>query len=153
MANKPIALGDLPALVGTEIGVSSWIAVAQERITQFADATDDHQFIHVDQARAEQSPFGGTIAHGFLSLSLLSAFFEDAVGTIEGGQFAMNYGFNSVRMLSPVRSGKHIRGRFVLKDMVERKPGQWQLAMDVTVEIENEEKPALIAEWLVIVFS
>lgn len=150
MSRASIALDELQTRVGREIGRSGWMEVTQNRIDRFAEATDDHQFIHVDPVRARQSPFGGTIAHGFLSLSLLSTLFEDAVGPIDGASLSVNYGFNSVRMISPVRAGSRIRGRFALKDVVMRKPGQWQLTLDITVDIENEEKPALVCEWLVL---
>ncbi|MAO82020.1 MAG: hypothetical protein CMH82_15430, partial [Nocardioides sp.] len=141
MAHASISLDELQSRIGREIGRSGWREVAQDRIDRFAEATDDHQFIHVDPVRARKSPFGTTIAHGFLSLSLLSALFEDAVGSIDGASLSVNYGFNSVRMLSPVKAGSRIRGRFVLKDLVERKSGQWQATLDVTVDIENEEIP------------
>lgn len=151
MAHGSISLDALQSRIGREIGYSDWREVTQDRIDRFAEATDDHQFIHVDPDRARRSPFGGTIAHGFLSLSLLSALFDDAVGTIEGVSMSVNYGFNSVRMVSPVKAGSRIRGRFVLKDLVARKPGQWQLTLDVAVDIEHEDKPALVCEWLILV--
>ncbi|MGV0876101.1 MaoC family dehydratase [Martelella sp. FLE1502] len=151
MAHGSISLDALRSRIGREIGYSDWREVTQDRIDRFAEATDDHQFIHVDPDRARKSPFGGTIAHGFLSLSLLSALFDDAVGTIEGVSMSVNYGFNAVRMVSPVKAGSRIRGRFVLKDLVARKPGQWQLTLDVAVDIEHEDKPALVCEWLILV--
>lgn len=151
MAHASISLDALQSRIGREIGYSDWREVSQDRIDRFAEATDDHQFIHVDPDRARKSPFGTTIAHGFLSLSLLSALFDDAVGAIEGVSLSVNYGFNSVRMVSPVKAGSRIRGRFVLKDLVARKPGQWQLTLDVTVDIEHEDKPALVCEWLILV--
>lgn len=140
---------DLASRIGQEIGVSDWIEIGQERIDTFADVTEDHQFIHIDPERAaKETPFGGTIAHGFLSLSMLSALAIDTVLLIEGMAMGINYGFDKVRFLQPVRSGKRIRGRFVLEDAVERNPGQWMLKYAVTVEIENEDKPALMAHWL-----
>lgn len=151
MAHASISLEALQSKIGREIGYSDWREVTQDRIDRFAEATDDHQFIHVDPDRARKSPFGGTIAHGFLSLSLLSALFDDAVGTIEGVSMSVNYGFNSVRMVSPVKAGSRIRGRFVLKDLFARKPGQWQLTLDVAIDIEHEDKPALVCEWLILV--
>ncbi|MGV0908407.1 MaoC family dehydratase [Martelella sp. FOR1707] len=151
MAHASISLEALQSKIGREIGYSDWREVTQDRIDRFAEATDDHQFIHVDPDRARKSPFGGTIAHGFLSLSLLSALFDDAVGAIEGVSMSVNYGFNSVRMVSPVKAGSRIRGRFVLKDLVARKPGQWQLTLDVAIDIEHEDKPALVCEWLILV--
>ncbi len=139
---------ELQGLVGTEIGVSDWITVDQDRINQFADITEDHQFIHIDEAKAKMTPFGGTIAHGFLTLSLLSKFSEQCGVVIEGVVMGVNYGFEKVRFLSPVPSGGKVRGRFMLKSVTEKKPGQFVLAYDVTVEIEGGDKPALVAEWL-----
>lgn len=139
---------ELQSRIGQEIGLSDWVAITQDMIDRFADLTDDHQFIHVDPALAAKTPFGGTIAHGFLVLSLLSKFGQAAEFVLEGIQMGMNYGFDKVRLMAPVRSGKRIRGRFVLKDLVERVPGQWLSTMVVTVEIEGESKPAVVAEWL-----
>ncbi len=144
-------LDSLQAKVGSELGVSDWCQIDQDRVTAFAEVTDDSQFIHVDPKRAALSPFGGTIAHGFLALSLLSAMLQTALGRIPGGM-SMNYGFDSVRFISPIRTGKRIRGHFTLKDCAERKPGQWRLVLDTTVEIEGEPRPALVADWLVVVF-
>ena len=134
--------------IGRE-SVSEWVEVTQTMIDQFAQATLDHQFIHVDPVRAAQTPFGGTIAHGFLTLSLLShmAATTDAP-RIAGVKMGVNYGANKVRFLSPVRSGKRVRARFKLLEMAEKRPGQWQQVNEVTVEIEGEDKPALIAEWI-----
>jgi len=146
-------LDQAQARVGSEIGVSDWLAIHQDRVSDFARLTDDFQFIHVDPEKAAATAFGGTIAHGFLALSLLSAMFQQAIGRIAGSSVAMNYGFESVRFISPVRTGRRIRGRFALKDCVERKPGQWRLTLDTVVEIEREERPALVAEWLVVVFA
>ena len=144
MTNK----ADLPGLVGSEIGVSDWIEVAQERINTFADVTEDHQFIHINPEAAKMTPFGGTIAHGFLTLSLLSKFSEQAGIVLEGVKMGVNYGFEKVRFLSPVPSGAKVRGRFVLKEAVEKNPGQFLLTYGVTVEIEGGDKPALIADWI-----
>jgi len=144
MTNK----ADLAGLVGSEIGVSDWIEVAQERINTFADVTEDHQFIHINEEAAKMTPFGGTIAHGFLTLSLLSKFSEQAGIVLEGVKMGVNYGFEKVRFLSPVPSGAKVRGRFVLKDAVEKNPGQFLLTYGVTVEIEGGEKPALVADWI-----
>lgn len=134
--------------IGTEIGVSDWILVDQERIDSFAHATLDAQFIHVDPLRAAETPFGGTIAHGFLSLSLLSPMAYSGVPSLEGMKMGLNYGFNNVRFLTPVASGRRIRGHFVLKSFSERAPGRWQTILDVSVEIEGEDQPALVAEWI-----
>ncbi|MEP3074467.1 MaoC family dehydratase [Maricaulis sp.] len=135
--------------IGQEIGVSDWIEIDQSRIDVFADVTEDHQFIHIDPERAaKETPFGGTIAHGFLSLSMLSALAANTTLVLDGIAMGINYGFDKVRFLQPVRAGKKIRGRFVLEDATERNPGQWMLKYAVTVEIEGEEKPALMAHWL-----
>ena len=150
----PIAtLEEIREKVGQPIGVSEWIDVPQERIEQFADATDDHQFIHVDQKLAEQTPFGGTIAHGFLSLSLLSRMAADVMLIPDTTKMAVNYGLDRVRFLAPVKSGKHVRGHFTLTAADEKSPGQVLLKHNVTVEIEGEEKPALTAEWLGLIFT
>ena len=139
--------------IGQELGASDWIEVTQGRIQAFADATEDQQFIHIDPALAAQTPFGGTIAHGFLSLSLLSRMAADVMLVPETTKMGVNYGFEKVRFLSPVRSGKRVRGRFVLVAFEEKRPGQYQFAHDVTVEIEGEDKPALIATWIGQVFA
>ena len=149
----PIAtLDEIRGRVGEEVGVSDWVTVDQERIDAFAEATDDRQFIHVDSQAAAQTPFGGTIAHGFLTLSLLSRFAADATLLPEGLKMAVNYGFDRVRFLAPVKSGKRVRGRFTLDSAEEKAPGQWLIRHRVTVEIECEEKPALTAEWLGLMF-
>jgi acyl dehydratase len=139
---------ELAASVGREVGVSGWIEVSQPMIDQFADVTKDHQFIHVDPERARATPFGGTIAHGFLSLSLLSAMAYEALPQIENTAMGVNYGFNRLRFLTPVRSGERVRGRFVLRDVSQKSADQLLVTYDVTVEIEGGDKPALAAEWL-----
>jgi acyl dehydratase len=134
--------------------VSDWVDVTQKMIDTFADATGDHQFIHVDPERAKLSSFGGTIAHGFLTLSLmplLAAKTPDAP-QVEGVKMVVNYGANRIRFLAPVRSGKRVRGRFKLLSFDEKRPGQWQQTTEVTMEIEGEPKPALIAEWISQIF-
>ena len=143
-----ITLADYRALVGQEIGVSRWFLLDQARINAFADVTEDHQFIHVDPARAAATPFGGTVAHGFLSLSMLAAMAFDAQPKIAGRAMAVNYGFDRVRLLSPVKAGTRVRGRFVLKEIVDRGPKEFLSKTEATVEIEGSSKPALIAEWL-----
>jgi acyl dehydratase len=149
----PLAsLDDIRSRVGQEVGVSGWLTVDQERIEAFADATEDHQFIHVDPAAAEAAGFGGTIAHGFLSLSLLSRMAADAMLIPEGVKMALNYGFDRVRFLAPVKSGKRVRGRFTLDSVDEKAPGQILFRHTVTVEIEGEDKPALTAVWLGLMF-
>ena len=140
-------LQELAEKVGEAIGTSDWILVDQARINAFADCTDDHQFIHVNPEMAKMTPFGGTIAHGFLTVSLMSPMMESCGVKIEA-QMSVNYGFNKLRMLAPVKSGKRIRGHFKLLELVEKRPGQWQQTVEVTVEIEGEEKPSMIAEWI-----
>ncbi len=139
-------LSDLQAKVGEVIGTSDWFAIGQDRINQFADTTEDHQFIHVDLEAAKATPFGGTIAHGFLTLSMIAPMMSGL--DKPEVQMSVNYGFNKVRFLSPVKSGKRIRGHFKLLELAEKKPGQWQQTVEVTVEIEGEDKPALLAEWI-----
>ena len=150
----PVAtLDEIRSRVGTEVGISSWITIDQLRIDAFADATEDHQFIHVDAQAAAQTPFGGTIGHGFLSLSLLSAMGVEAMLLPQGLKMAINYGLDRVRFLAPVRSGKRVRGRFVLDSIEERAPGQYLMRHTVAVEIEGEDKPALTAVWLGLMFT
>ena len=150
----PLAkLTDIKNRVGEEVGVSDWILIDQARIGAFAEATGDRQFIHVDAEAASRTPFGGTIAHGFLTLSLLSRMAADAMLVPEGVKMAVNYGLDRVRFLAPVRSGKRVRGCFTLDSIEEKAPGQWLLRHTVTVEIEGEEKPALNAVWLGLMFT
>jgi acyl dehydratase len=145
----PVAsLDDISARVGTEVGVSGWLTIDQARIDAFADATEDRQFIHLDADAAAQTPFGGTIAHGFLSLSLLSRMAADAMLMPVGLKIAVNYGLDRVRFLAPVKSGSKVRGRFVLDSVEEKAPGQWLMRHIVTVEIDGGEKPAVTAVWL-----
>jgi len=149
----PVAsLDDIRSRIGEEVGVSSWLSVDQARIDSFADATEDHQFIHIDPAAAAAAGLGGTIAHGFLTLSLLSRMAADALLLPEGLKMALNYGFDRIRFLAPVRSGKRVRGRFTLDSVEEKAPGQWLMRHNVTVEIEGEDKPALTALWLGLMF-
>jgi acyl dehydratase len=135
------------AKLGQPIGTSRWYEITQDRIDQFAGCTEDHQYIHIDPARAADSPFGGTIAHGFLTLSMLSAMVYE-MPSIEGVVMGVNYGLNKVRFISPVRSGARIRGHFTLTQIDDIRPNEIQTTMTVTVEIEGQEKPALVAEWL-----
>jgi len=145
----PVKLEDFVAAAGREIGVSPWRAVTQEMINQFATATDDHQFIHVDPDRAaKETPFGGTIAHGFLLLSLLSAMTFETLPPLEGAGMGINQGFDKVRFQQPVKTGSRIRTRFVLATVKARPSGWVEAAYDVTIEIENSVKPALTARWL-----
>ena len=138
----------LKALVGTEVGVSDWIVIDQPRIDAFAEVTEDRQFIHVDPQAAAKTPFGGPIAHGFLTLSLLSALAHGPMPRLAGIAMGVNYGFDKVRFLQPVASGKRVRARFKLLAADEKGAGRWLLKHEVTVEIEGVDKPALIAEWL-----
>ena len=142
----------IQAKIGTEIGLSEWMEIDQDMINRFADLTDDHQFIHVDPDAAAKTPFGGTIAHGFLVLSLLANMGKAASFAMQGVFMGVNYGFDKVRLMAPVRAGKRVRGRFALQDMTERMPGQWMATLDCTIEIEGEEKPAVKAEWLSLQF-
>ena len=138
--------------VGKETGVSDWVVIDQERINQFADVTEDHQFIHIDPEAAAKTPFGTTIAHGFLTLSMLSKLAADSVIVLEGVKMGVNYGFEKVRFVTPVKAGKNIRGRYTLMSADTKVPGQWTLKYAVKVEIEGEAKPALVAEWLTMQF-
>ena len=146
---KTITLDELQSAVGSEVGVSPWRVVSQTMIDKFADATDDHQFIHVDPARAAtETPFGGTIAHGFLLLSLLSAMTFETLPPLEGSGMGINHGFDKMRFQAPVKSGTRIRARFFLAEVNARPSGWVQISYDVTIEIENSLKPALTARWL-----
>ena len=143
---------EMKAHVGQE-SVSDWVEVSQAMIDTFADATGDHQFIHVDPDRAAQTPFGGTIAHGFLTLSLMPLLTQRAdIPRLHGAKMGVNYGGNKVRFLTPVRSGSKVRGRFKTLSFDEKRPGQFQQTTEFTVEIEGQDKPALIAEWISQVF-
>lgn len=146
---------DFVGLAGRELGVSRWVTVDQERIERFADVTQDWQDIHVDPEAARNSVFGTTIAHGFLSLSLLSAMLYDIWDRlqIENMGTGINYGFDSIRFLAPVKSGARIRGSFRLAEVQERRPGQYLLGYDVTVESEDGTRPVLVARWLGMVMS
>jgi acyl dehydratase len=144
-----VSIDELKARVGQPIGTSQWLTVSQEMIDKFADATGDHQFIHVDPEKAKLTPFGTTIAHGFLSLSLMPVLTQKAdLPRLDGIKMGVNYGGNKTRFLAPVRSGKRVRGHFKLLELDEKRPGQWQQTVEYTLEIEGEDKPALIAEWI-----
>lgn len=145
---RSLRVADLKALVGLEVGVSSWITVDQASIDAFADVTGDRQFIHVDPVRAAETPFGGAIAHGFLTLSLLSAMGVEAQPQIEGATMGINYGFDKVRFLAPVKSGSRVRGRFTLASLGQPRPDEVDVTWQATVEIEGGKRPALVAEWL-----
>jgi acyl dehydratase len=144
-----ITVDDIPAAIGTEIGRSEWRTVTQEMINLFADATDDHQWIHLDQDRAaKETPFGTTIAHGFLTLSLLSTLAYEALPALEGATMGINYGFDRIRFMAPVRAGAKVRAIFTLADADIRPSGRVLNTYEVTLEIENSLKPALTATWL-----
>jgi len=145
---KTIKREDIAQYQNVELESSEWHTVTQEQINQFADCTLDHQFIHIDPEKAGQTPFGGTIAHGFLTLSMLSHFSEQFALVIEGTYMGVNYGFDSVRFISPVKVGKKIRAHAKSLVIVEKRPGQFMSRTEVTVEIEGEEKPALKAVWI-----
>lgn len=140
-------LQDLQSKTGELLGTSDWFLLDQHRIDRFADTTEDRQFIHIDPEAAKATPFGGTIAHGFLTLSMLAPMMVSAMEKLPV-QMTVNYGFNKVRFLSPVNSGSRVRGHFKQLEMVEKRPGQWQQTVEVTVEIEGADKPALLAEWI-----
>lgn len=151
---KTVAADQIRSFIGQDMGASEWIAIDQSRINAFADATLDHQFIHVDTEKAKTTPFGTTIAHGFLSLSLLP-FFQASMQDLiipAGLKMGMNYGFDKIRFLSPVKVNSRVRGVAKLKDAVEKNPGQWLFTLEFSVEIEGEAKPALISEWLLMYF-
>ncbi|UWU87506.1 MaoC family dehydratase [Bradyrhizobium yuanmingense] len=149
----PVTLEAYQAMIGKEIGVSSWHLIDQPRIDSYADVIEDHQFIHVDPERAKkETAFGTTIAHGFLTMSLLSIMSYEVMPVITGTTMGVNYGFDRLRFISPVRSGKRVRGRFVLAEAKLRKPGELQSRTNVTVEIEGEDKPALVADWLGLIY-
>jgi len=149
----PISLAAYQNLVGRQIGVSSWHLVDQSRINVYADVIDDHQFIHVDPERARrETPFGTSIAHGFLIMSLLSIMSYEVMPAIEGTTMGVNYGFDKLRFVSPVRAGSRVRGLFALTEAKLRKPRELQSRTNVTVEIEGEDKPALVADWIGLIY-
>jgi len=145
---KKITKTEINDYIGFVSEPSPWFTVTQENINQFADCTLDHQFIHIDAEKAAATPFGTTIAHGFLSLSMLSHFAESFGLVIDGCYMGVNYGFDKVRFLSPVKSGKKIRATGKVIDITEKKPGTFTFRTEVSVAIEGEEKPALLAEWI-----
>ncbi|QLL12762.1 MaoC family dehydratase [Pseudomonas chlororaphis] len=147
-----VPVAELKDYVGKELGRSEWLTIDQQRINLFAEATGDFQFIHVDPIKAAQTPFGGTIAHGFLSLSLIPKLMEDILILPEGLKMAVNYGLDSVRFIQPVKVDSRVRLKVDLVDVTEKKPGQWLLKATATLEIEGQEKPAYIAEPLSLCF-
>ena len=149
----PIAtLEDIRSSEGQDLGASSWLTIDQPRIDAFAEATEDRQFIHVDPAAAAMTPFGGTVAHGFLSLSLLSRMAVEVMPLPPSLRMVVNYGLDRVRFIAPVRSGSRVRGVFRLDCVEERGPGQLLCRYHVIIEIEGEERPALTADWLALLF-
>ncbi len=144
---KILTPAELHASVGRTF-VSHWFDVDQERIDAFAHVTEDRQFIHIDPEKASATPFGGTVAHGFLTLSLLSPMAYSALPRVEGSAMGVNYGFDKVRFLHPVRAGSRVRATFVLAAVIERSEKEWQLVYELTIEIEGVQKPALAATWL-----
>jgi len=147
--SKTLNTEELPTLIGQELEPSSWLEITQDRVNQFADATNDHQFIHIDREKAAQTPFRGTIAHGFLTLSLITYLTAENGVEVEGTVMGINYGADKVRFLNPVRVGNRIRARQVLLDATEKNPGQWLTRTAVTIEIEHQEKPAMVVEFLI----
>ncbi len=144
---------EMQARIGETIGTSEWLLIDQEMIDKFADATGDHQFIHVKPELAKMTPFGGTIAHGFLTLSLIPVLAEKSdIDRPANVKMAMNYGGNRVRFITPVRSGKQVRAHFKLIKMFEKHPGQWEQTLEITLEIEGEDKPGYVAEWITLFF-
>ena len=143
-----VNVDQLASYIGKEVGLSDWITVDQDRINRFADATGDHQYIHVDPERAARTPFGSTIAHGFLTMSLMVVMGYEGSLKLEKSVMGINYGFDKLRFINPVKVNSQIRGRFVLLAAEEKKPNHYLLKHEVTVEINGEDKPALIAEWL-----
>lgn len=149
-----ITIDELRSRAGQEIGVSDWILVDQQMIDKFAEATGDDQFIHVNPELARLTPFGGTIAHGFLALSLMAKLLQTIPAMLPGDVgMGLNYGGNKVRFLTPVRSGSRVRGRFKLLALEEKRPGMVQQTFEYTLEIEGAEKPAVVAEWIVQLFT
>jgi acyl dehydratase len=144
-----VQLQELATKIGENINTSDWIMIDQDRINQFAETTEDRQFIHIDPEAAKATQFGGTIAHGLLTLSLLPAMMEAGFKQITV-QMSVNYGFDKIRFLTPVKSGQRVRGHFKLLELAEKRPGQWQQKLEATVEIEGGDKPALLAEWVLL---
>ncbi|AYF88582.1 MaoC family dehydratase [Pseudomonas sp. JS3066] len=150
MAFVPVA--ELKNYVGKELGHSEWVTIDQNRINQFAECTGDHQFIHVDPERAKQTPFGSTIAHGFLSLSLIPKLIEGLLIMPEGLKMVVNYGLDSVRFIQPVKVDARVRLAVKVSDITEKNPGQWLIKALCTLEIEGQQKPAYVAESISLCF-
>ncbi len=150
---KIIEKSEIADYIGYEAEPTEWFEIDQSRVNQFADVTLDHQFIHVDEAQAKDTPFGGTIAHGFLTLSMIAHFSAQFSILIEGATMGLNYGFDKVRFLAPVKTGGRIRCRATVADIHEKDPGQFLIRYRLNIEIENEETPALVADWLGLVVT
>ncbi len=151
---KSVDVSTLQEYVGKSMGESEWFQIDQERINNFADTTLDHQFIHVNPEMAKQTPFGGTIAHGFLTLSLLPYLQSEMKELVvpQGLKMGMNYGFDKIRFLAPVKTGARVRATATLKSVTEKNPGQFLFSSEYVIEIEGEDKPALMCEWLLMYF-
>lgn len=150
---KMLPKEEMANAAGTKMDPSPWIELSQDRINTFADCTEDHQFIHVNEEKAAQTPFGGTIAHGFLTLSMLAKLTENNLIIPENMQMAMNYGFDKVRFLAPVRAGKRVRMHNEILSVVQKDDNRFLVKMGISIEIEGEETPALVAEWLNLFFA
>ncbi len=147
-----VPVSELKSYIGKDLGHSEWLTIDQDRVNQFAECTGDHQFIHIDEEKAKQTPFGGTIAHGFLSLSLIPALSSGLLIRPEGLKMAVNYGLDSLRFIQPVRVGSRVRLNVQVLDVTEKNPGQWLIKAKNTLEIEGVDKPAFIAEGLSLYF-
>jgi acyl dehydratase len=150
---KTVPKNEMMNAVGTKLEPSDWIEISQQRINEFADCTEDHQFIHVDEAKAKNTPFGGTIAHGFLTLSLLAGLIEKIGVTPENTVMGMNYGFDKVRFLAPVKSGKRVRMVGEVLNVDQKDENRFLTTFGVSIEIEGEDTPALVAEFLLMSFT
>ena len=150
---QTVPKNEMTNAVGMKLGPSDWIELSQQRINAFADCTEDHQFIHVDEAKAKETPFGGTIAHGFLTLSLLAGLIEKIGVTPENTVMGMNYGFDKIRFLAPVKSGKRVRMVGEVLDVNQKDENRFLTTFGVSIEIEGEDTPALVAEFLLMSFT
>lgn len=143
------SIAEMKKFLGSEVGLSDWVVINQERINKFAKLTEDEQFIHIDPERAsKETPFGGTVAHGFLTLSMLVKLAESALPKIKDVKFTINYGFDKIRFIYPVAANSNLRARFILKEVEERSLTQIMTKWDVSVEIKNVERPAIVATWV-----
>jgi len=149
---RTMTLEEIRSYTGKEIGVSEWFELDQDKINGFADLTEDHMFLHVNPEAAKATPFGGTIAHGLLTLSMMPVMAYQAMPGVEGTKMGVNYGYDKVRFMAPVKSGKRIRGHFVVNSVDDKGDGRFAVNQDVTIEIEGEDKPALSAQWITMVW-